>query len=108
MIPTDDFGVGEASPELVRWAMCIMQVVEITAASFPRVKDDSSFRMKLVCNHLTPVILYLLQWVDCSCSFLSLSYFNLFHIVLYKVDFHGRPDISSYGRKATISEFYCM
>ncbi|XP_050936096.1 E3 ubiquitin-protein ligase AIRP2-like isoform X2 [Cucumis melo] len=78
------------------------------AASFPRVKDDSSFRMKLVCNHLTPVILYLLQWVDCSCSFLSLSYFNLFHIVLYKVDFHGRPDISSYGRKATISEFYSV
>lgn len=90
--------------------------------------------MKLVYNHLAPVFLFLLQWMDCSCSCLLPTYLNLFHVLIYKVCtfflffssrqcFHisvfcskisefsqvytdGRPRISRHGRKATISDFY--
>ncbi|PRQ45646.1 hypothetical protein RchiOBHm_Chr3g0493731 [Rosa chinensis] len=48
--------------------------------------------MKLVYNQLAPIFLFLLQWIDCSSSCL-----------LVRSD--GRANISSYGRKATTSQF---
>ncbi|XP_021893829.1 uncharacterized protein LOC110811596 isoform X2 [Carica papaya] len=62
--------------------------------------------MKLVYNHLAPLYLILLQWVDSSCSCLLPRYLNFFHILVYKVYTDGRPRLSNYGRKATIREFY--
>ncbi|KDP30981.1 hypothetical protein JCGZ_11357 [Jatropha curcas] len=80
----------------------------VLAASMPRGKDGSCLQMKLVYNHLAPICLLLLQWMDCSCTCLFSSYLNLFHIVLYQVCPDGKPKISSCRRKATIKEFYAV
>ncbi|KAG7950619.1 hypothetical protein I3843_13G124200 [Carya illinoinensis] len=41
-------------------------------------------------------------------SCLLSSYLNLFHIVVHKVCTDGKPNLSSFERKVTIGEFYCM
>ncbi|XP_021855211.2 E3 ubiquitin-protein ligase AIRP2 [Spinacia oleracea] len=85
-----------------------IQHANILAASIPRNKSGNWLQMKLVHNDLAPLILYLLQWIDCSCTCLLPSCLNLFYVVVYKVNSDGRPDISSYGRRATLREFYAV
>ncbi|KAJ0104835.1 hypothetical protein Patl1_18223 [Pistacia atlantica] len=85
-----------------------IQHANALAASIPRCQGGSCLQMKLVNNHFAPIFLFLLQWIDCSCTCLLSSYFNLFHIVVYKVCPDERPSISSIGRKASIREFYSM
>ncbi|GAV63623.1 zf-C3HC4_2 domain-containing protein [Cephalotus follicularis] len=85
-----------------------IQHANMLAASIPRGKGGSCLQMKLVYNHLAPIFLFLLQCLDCSCTCLLSSYLNLYHIVVYKVCSDGRPNVSSYGRKATIREFYTV
>lgn len=61
--------------------------------------------MKLVYSNLAPVLLFLLQWMDCSCTCLLPSYFNFFHITVYKVCFSiFRLLISSHS---TNLRWYC-
>ncbi|XP_050377844.1 E3 ubiquitin-protein ligase AIRP2-like [Argentina anserina] len=83
-----------------------IQHANMLAASIPRSKGGTFLQMKLVYTQLAPIFLFLLQWIDCSSSCLLASYLNLFDIVIYKVSSDGRPNISSYGRKATTSQFY--
>ncbi|KAL6969336.1 hypothetical protein U1Q18_029052 [Sarracenia purpurea var. burkii] len=64
--------------------------------------------MKLVYNHLAPLFLYLLQWMDCSCTCLLPRYLNLFHVLVYKVYTDRRPSISKHGRQANIRDFYAV
>ncbi|TXG51342.1 hypothetical protein EZV62_023866 [Acer yangbiense] len=93
-----------------------VQQANMLAASIPRGKSGFGLHIKLVYNHFAPILMFLLQWMDCSCTCLLSSYLNLFHVVVYKVGFFllafvcsdGRPDISSFGRKATIREFYTV
>lgn len=85
-----------------------IQHANALAASIPRGKGGACFQMKLVYNHLAPILLFFLQWIDCSCTCLLSSYLNLFHIVVFKVYSDGRPNISSCGRKATIRDFYSV
>lgn len=51
----------------------------------PRAKGGARLQMKLVYNHLAPLFLFLLQWMDCSCTCLLPRYLDLFHILIYKV-----------------------
>ncbi|XP_054821114.1 E3 ubiquitin-protein ligase AIRP2-like isoform X1 [Prosopis cineraria] len=83
-----------------------IQHANMLAASIPRGKGRACLQMKLVFNQLAPIFLYVLRWIDCSCSCLLSSYLNLFHIVVFKVHSNGKPNFSSYGRKASIREFY--
>ncbi|CAN6585495.1 unnamed protein product [Malus baccata var. baccata] len=97
-----------------------IQYANMLAASIPRSKGGTVLQMKLVYSDLAHIFLFLLQWIDCSSSCLFSSYLNLFHIIVYKVGFclacsyvsnvrsDGRSNISSCGRKATISEFYSI
>ncbi|KAK2648051.1 hypothetical protein Ddye_015540 [Dipteronia dyeriana] len=85
-----------------------VQQANMLAASIPRGKSGFGLHIKLVYNHFAPILMFLLQWMDCSCTCLLSSYLNLFHIVVYKVCSDGRPEISSFGRKATIREFYTV
>ncbi|XP_041012920.1 E3 ubiquitin-protein ligase AIRP2-like isoform X1 [Juglans microcarpa x Juglans regia] len=78
------------------------------AAAIPRAKGGAHLQMKLVYNHFAPLFLFLLQWMDCSCTCLLPRYLNLFHILVYKVYADGRPNISTHGRKATIRDFYAV
>ncbi|KAF5476638.1 hypothetical protein F2P56_003359 [Juglans regia] len=85
-----------------------IQHANMLAASIPRSKGGACLQMKLVYNHLAPILLFLLQWMDCSCTCLLSSYLNLFHIIVYKVRSDGKPNISSCGRRATVTEFYAV
>ncbi|KAK4350621.1 hypothetical protein RND71_029934 [Anisodus tanguticus] len=85
-----------------------IQYANLLAASIPRFKNGTCLQMKLVYNKLAPILLLLLQWMDCSCTCLLPSYLNLFHIVVYKVIPNGKKKIHSDGRKASIREFYAV
>lgn len=85
-----------------------IQHANALAAAIPRGKAGARFQMKLVYNQLAPLFLFLLQWMDCSCTCLLPRCLNLFHILVYKVYTDGRTNISRRGRKATINEFYAV
>ncbi|XP_057488773.1 E3 ubiquitin-protein ligase AIRP2-like isoform X1 [Actinidia eriantha] len=85
-----------------------IQHSNMLAASIPRVKGNAYLQMKLVHNHFAPVFWLLLQWMDCSCTYLLPRYLNPFHIVVYKVSPDGKPIMSSHGRIATVREFYAV
>lgn len=74
------------------------------AGEIPMGKSGVRLQMKLVCSNLAPFFIFLLQWMDFSC--LLPRYFDFFHILIYKVRSDGRWNLSRYGRKATIREFY--
>lgn len=56
-----------------------------SAAAIPRAKGGACLQMKLVYNNWAPIFLFLLQWLDCSCTCLLPRYLNFFHILVYKV-----------------------
>ncbi|KVI05701.1 hypothetical protein Ccrd_015950 [Cynara cardunculus var. scolymus] len=85
-----------------------IQHANALAAAIPRAKDGARFQMKLVHDQLTPLIMFLLQWIDSSCTCLLPRYLNLFHVIVYKVYTDGRPKISRHGRKATVGDFYAV
>ncbi|XP_057421945.1 E3 ubiquitin-protein ligase AIRP2-like isoform X1 [Lotus japonicus] len=83
-----------------------IQHANLLAASISRGNGSACLQMKLVYNKLAPVFLFLYQWMDFSCSCLLPSHFNLFRVIVYKIHTNGKPNTYSYGRKATIREFY--
>ncbi|GFZ21182.1 RING/U-box superfamily protein [Actinidia rufa] len=85
-----------------------IQHANALASAIPRAKSGARLQMKLVYNHLAPLFLFLLQWMDCSCTGLLPRYINLFHVLVYKVYTDERSNISNYGRKASISDFYAV
>ncbi|XAR48141.1 hypothetical protein NMG60_11030869 [Bertholletia excelsa] len=85
-----------------------IQHANALAFAIPRAEGGAHLKMKLVYNHLAPLFLYFLQWIDCSCLCLLPRYLNFCHILVYKVSTDGRPYISKHGRKATIRDFYAV
>ncbi|XP_023745284.1 E3 ubiquitin-protein ligase AIRP2 [Lactuca sativa] len=85
-----------------------IQHANALAAAIPRANDGARFQMKLVYNELAPLVMFLLQWIDSSCTCLLPRYLNLVHVLVYKVYTDGRPKISRRGRKATINDFYAV
>ncbi|CAN4090500.1 unnamed protein product [Withania somnifera] len=83
-----------------------IQYANTLAAAIPRDKGGARLQMKLAYNGLAPVFLFLLRWIDSSCTCLLPGYLSLFHVLIYKVHTDGRPRISRHGRRATISDFY--
>ncbi|XP_042047283.1 E3 ubiquitin-protein ligase AIRP2-like isoform X1 [Salvia splendens] len=83
-----------------------IQHANAMAAAIPKAKGGARLQMKLVYNHLSPLFLYFLKWIDCSCAYFLPRILNPFHILIYKVYTDGRPKISTIGRKATMKEFY--
>ncbi|KAL2510315.1 RING/U-box superfamily protein [Forsythia ovata] len=77
------------------------------AAAIPNSKNGARVQMKLVYNHLAPIVLFFLRWIDCSCTCLFPKYLNLFQILIFKVYTDGRPT-STCGRKATVQDFYAV
>ncbi|XP_071716652.1 E3 ubiquitin-protein ligase AIRP2-like [Rutidosis leptorrhynchoides] len=85
-----------------------IQHANALAAAIPRAKDGARFQMKLVHDQLTPLIMFLLQWIDSSCMCLVPRYLNLFNVIIYKVYTDGRPKISRHARKTTVNDFYAI
>ncbi|CAM8984188.1 hypothetical protein QQ045_002643 [Rhodiola kirilowii] len=86
-----------------------IQHANALAAAIPTAKGGTWLQMKLVYNHMAPIILFLLQWLDCSCTCLFPRYFNLFNVIIYKGCADEKANkISRYGRKATVKDFYSV
>ncbi|OVA17589.1 zinc finger protein [Macleaya cordata] len=85
-----------------------IQHANAVALAIPRAKGGAYLQMKIAYNHLTPLFLFLLQWIDSTCTCLIPSCSNLVHILVYKVYADGRTSLASSGRKATIWEFYAV
>ncbi|XP_062110545.1 E3 ubiquitin-protein ligase AIRP2-like [Humulus lupulus] len=78
------------------------------AAALPRDYDGDCVQMRLSYSPLAPLFLYLIEWMDYSCTDSLPSYLGLLHILVYKVYIDGMPSISSKERKATLREFYAV
>ncbi|XP_075482673.1 E3 ubiquitin-protein ligase AIRP2-like [Primulina tabacum] len=76
------------------------------AAAVPRAKSCTHLEMKLVYNDMAPLLLHLIQWMECSCSCISPRYLNLSYILICKVYEDGAPKMSARARKASINDFY--
>ncbi|KAL0794463.1 hypothetical protein Bca101_065840 [Brassica carinata] len=83
-----------------------VQHANTLAEAIPMGKNNVRLQMKLVQSNFASLLLFLLRWMDLSCSCLLPRYFNLFHVLVYKVHSDGQPKLTTHGRKATISEFY--
>ncbi|KAK9276583.1 hypothetical protein L1049_006118 [Liquidambar formosana] len=92
------------------------------AASLPRDYDGDCIQMRLSYSPFAPFFLYLIEWLDYSCTDTIPSYFGLLHILVYKVGYYvflpfdkvflvyvdGMPTMSSQERKASLREFYAV
>ncbi|XP_017220567.1 E3 ubiquitin-protein ligase AIRP2 [Daucus carota subsp. sativus] len=85
-----------------------IQHANALAAAIPKGKGGARLQMTLAYNNLAPFLLFLLQWIDSSCTCLLPRYLNLFEILVHKVYTDERRNVSALGRKATISEFYAV
>ncbi|KAL5552696.1 hypothetical protein UlMin_040097 [Ulmus minor] len=78
------------------------------AASLPRDCGGDYIQMRLSYSPLAPLFLYLIEWMDYSCTDTLPSYLGLLHVLVYKAYVDGIPSISSDDRKATLREFYAV
>lgn len=78
------------------------------AASLPRDNGGNCYQMRLSYSPFSPFILFLIEWMDYSCTDTLPSYLGLLHILVYKVYGDGMPSLSSKDRKATLREFYAV
>ncbi|KAL8106408.1 E3 ubiquitin-protein ligase AIRP2-like [Apium graveolens] len=67
-----------------------------------------SVYMKLHYGSFAPLLLYLIEWMDYSCTDSVISYLGLLQILVYQVFVDGVPTASSQNRIATLREFYAI
>ncbi|CAJ1853222.1 unnamed protein product [Sphenostylis stenocarpa] len=85
-----------------------IQHANTLASALPRDYDGNYFQMKLSYSPFAPLFLYLIKWLDFSCTDTLPVYLGLLHILIFNVYADGIPSISSNERKATIKEFYAV
>lgn len=78
------------------------------AASLPRDYCGDCVQMRLSYSPLAPFLLYLIEWLDYTCTDALPNLLGLHHILVYKVYADGMPTMSSQEKKATIKEFYAV
>ncbi|WOL16119.1 hypothetical protein Cni_G24901 [Canna indica] len=78
------------------------------ADTIQRVHGGACLHMRLSCSTLAPLFLFLIQCMDCTCSYSLLSYLGIFQIMIYKVYVDGTSSISTYERRASLKEFYAV
>ncbi|KAG6639394.1 hypothetical protein CIPAW_10G096800 [Carya illinoinensis] len=57
---------GSSYQEFLKVLEADIQRANVLAASVPRRKGGDCFHLKLAYDHLAPIFLFLLQWIDCS------------------------------------------
>ncbi|KAJ8615644.1 hypothetical protein MRB53_035016 [Persea americana] len=85
-----------------------IQHANTLAAAIPRAYGGACLQMRLSYSPLASMFLFLIQWMDCSCSYSLPSYLGLLHILIYKVYIDGKTTISSHERRASLKEFYAI
>ncbi|XP_043706942.1 E3 ubiquitin-protein ligase AIRP2-like [Telopea speciosissima] len=78
------------------------------AEALPREYGGGCLQMRLSYSPFAPFFVFLIQWMDCSCTDTLPSYLGLLHIIIEKVHLDGMTNISSKEREATIKEFYAV
>ncbi|CAL9769725.1 unnamed protein product [Musa acuminata subsp. burmannicoides] len=78
------------------------------ADAIQRAYGGACLQMRLSCSPLAPFFLFLMQWLDCTCSYSLPSYLGLFQILVYKVYVDGMTTVSTFERRASIREFYAI
>ncbi|KAE8023604.1 hypothetical protein FH972_009281 [Carpinus fangiana] len=85
-----------------------IQHANTLAAALPRDYCGDSIQMRLSYSPFAPFLLYLIEWMDYSCTDTLPSYLGLLHVLIYKVYVDGMPTMSSKERKASLREFYAV
>ncbi|XP_059657771.1 E3 ubiquitin-protein ligase AIRP2-like [Cornus florida] len=85
-----------------------LQHANTLAASLPRDYDGDYIQMKLSYSPFAPFLLFLIEWMDCTCTDSLPGYFGLLHVLINKVYVDGMPTMSSQERRATLREFYAV
>lgn len=78
------------------------------SSALPRDYDGDYIQMRLSYSPFAPIFLYLIEWLDYSCTDALPNYLGLLHVLIYKVYVDGMPTMSSQERKATLREFYAV
>jgi hypothetical protein len=80
------------------------------AHAIHRAYGGTCVQMRLSYSSMAPIILNLIQWMDCSCSlsYTLPSYLGLLEVLVYKVYVDGDASISTIERRASLKEFYGM
>lgn len=78
------------------------------AAALPQDYGGDSVQMKLSYGPFAPFLLFLIEWMDYSCTDYVPSFLGLLQILVYKVYVDGMPTMSSQDRIATLREFYAI
>ncbi|KAK4283508.1 hypothetical protein QN277_000451 [Acacia crassicarpa] len=76
------------------------------AASLAAGYGGDHIQMKLSYSPLAPLFLYLIQWLDFTCTDSLPTSLGLLHILIFKVYGDGIPSLSSKERKASLKDFY--
>ena len=60
-------------------------------AALPRdIREDNCFiQMKLSSSPFAPLLMFVLEWMDCSCFDTFLTCLGLFHVLVYQVSYHS-------------------
>ncbi|XP_042466465.1 E3 ubiquitin-protein ligase AIRP2-like isoform X1 [Zingiber officinale] len=78
------------------------------ADTIQRAYGGACLHMRLSCNNLAPFFIFLMQCMDCTCSYSLLSFLGIFQIIIYKVYVDGESSISTSERRANLKEFYAV
>ncbi|KAJ4710934.1 RING finger protein [Melia azedarach] len=78
------------------------------AAALPRDYGGDYIQMRLSYSPFAPLVLFLVEWMDYSCTDTLPCCLGLLHVLVYKVYVDGMPALSSKERKATLREFYAV
>ncbi|XP_041013582.1 E3 ubiquitin-protein ligase AIRP2-like [Juglans microcarpa x Juglans regia] len=85
-----------------------IQHANTLANALPRDYCGDYIQLRLSYSPFAPFLLYLIEWMDYSCTDALPSYLGLLEILIYKVYVDGMPTMSSKERKATLREFYAV
>lgn len=85
-----------------------IQHANAMAAALPGDCGGNCVQMRLSYSSFAPFILFLVEWMDYSCTDALPSYLGLLHILVYKVYVDGMPSLSSKEKKASLREFYAI
>ncbi|KAJ4836725.1 hypothetical protein Tsubulata_024011 [Turnera subulata] len=85
-----------------------IQHANTLAAALPGDSGGNCVQMRLSYSPFAPFILFLVEWMDYSCTDALPSYLGLLHVLVHKVYLDGVPTYSSKERKASLREFYAI
>ncbi|CAL9131372.1 unnamed protein product [Musa acuminata var. zebrina] len=78
------------------------------ADAIQRAYGGACLQMRLSYSPLAPFFLFLMQWLDCTCSYSLPRNLGLFRVLVHKVYVDGMTTVSTFERRASIREFYAI